>query len=83
MSDCQHPVISTEEAEVAVGGLAGIAPAKIMRHALIVLDDDYDLHVTTSCCAHELPEVLRRAALIALADAMQPGPCEHNTGHHS
>jgi hypothetical protein len=80
MTDCKHPVISTEEAEVAVGGLAGIAPAAIMRHALLVLDDDGDLHVMTSCCKHELPEVLRRAALMALADLTEPGACE--SGHH-
>lgn len=77
MTGCQHPVISTAEAEVAVGALTGVPPAQIMRFALIVLDDDGEVHVSTSCCKEELPQLIGRAGLIAVADAAEAGPCEH------
>lgn len=75
------PVTSTAEAEVAVGALSGIAPSRINRHALIVLDDDGHVRVITSCCKQELPLLIARAGLMAMESAMKPGPCEHDGGH--
>lgn len=70
-------VEDVEAAEIAAGSLAGIAPARIVRHVLIVLDDEEDMHITTSCCKHELTRIVTRAAMMALRQAMQPGPCYH------
>ena len=72
-------VTAVAEAEIAVGSLSGIAPSAIQRHALVVLDDKGAVHVTTSCCKHEVPELLVAALRLAVDDAAKPGPCDHGS----
>jgi hypothetical protein len=73
-------VTSVPEAEIAVGSMSGIAPARIARHVLVVLDRDEDMSITTTCCKHELPKLLTAAHLRAVIAAVTPGPCYHDGG---
>jgi hypothetical protein len=70
-------VTDVAEAEVAVGALAGVAPSRVVRHVVIVLDDGDQVRMTTSCCKHELAGLVARAGVMALRTAMEPGPCHH------
>lgn len=76
------PVLVTDvpAAEIAIGSLSGIAPSRIKRHVLVVLDSDEEMSITTTCCKHELAKVLGMAQLRAIIHATAPGPCYHDGG---
>jgi hypothetical protein len=76
-------VTDVQAAEIAVGSLVGIAPSRIMRHILIVVDQDRDLSMVTSCCKHELAQFIGQAHLTAVIRAVEPGPCYHEGGEQS
>ena len=78
--DSPAQVTDVPTAEIAVGSLTGTAPSRVLRHVVVVLDQDDEMHLTTSCCKHELPDLLGRAVFAALRQAMQPGPCYHQDG---
>lgn len=78
--DLTHMVTSVPEAEIAIGSLSGIAPSRIKRHALVTLDCDEHMTITTTCCKHELPKLLNAAQLRAVINAVAPGPCYHDGG---
>ncbi len=70
-------VAGVAETEIAVGSLSGITPSQISRHIVIVLSENGDVHLSTSCCKNEAPELLVRALQLAITSAARPGPCEH------
>lgn len=76
-------VTDVQAAEIAVGSLAGVAPSRIARHVVIVLDDSDQVHMATSCCKHELNQLIAMAGIAALRHAMEPGPCSHRGGEQS
>lgn len=79
----EDPIVrvgSVPEAEIAIGSLSGIAPSRIKRHVLVVLDDEQAMTITTTCCKHELPKLLTGAHLRAVIAAVTPGPCYHDGG---
>lgn len=53
-----------QEAHIAVGSLAGIAPSEINSHVLIVVTQDGELSITGSACDHQAAAIVASAGQI-------------------
>lgn len=65
------------EMRVAVGSLAGVAPADIQAHVVITLDGDGGLKVSGAGCKSLLLMMLATASAAAAGEAHRAHDCAH------
>jgi len=65
------------EKRIAVGSLAGVAPADIRAHVVITLDGDGGLKITGAGCPALLLFMMATAAGAGAAEAYQAHDCRH------